>query len=93
VRVAHRGAVLFAVLVAVIRAVLVKRFVPANGHADVVTVRVAVPRPVLMAMHAVVLVAMLALMLVAMVARVIVIVHAVSSLRCVRRIAWAQDTN
>ena len=86
VRVTHRGAVLFAVLVAVVGAVLVQRFVPANGDASLVAVRVAVPRAMLVAVHAVVLVAMLTLMLVAVIARVVVIVHGVSSLRCVSRI-------
>lgn len=87
VRVAHRGAVLFAVLVAVVRAVLVQHLVSANGDAGLVAVRVTVPRAVLVAVHAFVLVAVLALMLVAVVAAVVVIVHAVSSLRCVCRIA------
>ena len=75
VRVADRGAVFLAVLMAVVGAVLVQRLVPADSHAGLIAVRVAVTFSVLVAVNAVVLVAMFALVLVAMVACVVVIVH------------------
>ena len=74
VRVARNRAVFLSVLVAVGSAVLVKSFSTTDGHASLISVRVTVPRPVLVAMHAIVLMAMFALVLVAMFASVVVIV-------------------
>jgi hypothetical protein len=74
VRVVRVRAVLFAVLVAVLGAVFVELLAPADGHAGLVAVDVAVARAVLMAVHVAMGVAVLTLMLVAMVSRFLVVV-------------------
>ena len=74
VRVVRVRAVLLAVLVAVLSAVLVELLAPADGHAGLVAVDVAVTCAVLVAVHVAMVVTVLAFMLVAMVSRFAVVV-------------------